>query len=125
MVLKFARDAAMLLDRSVKDGTCAGLVSNVGQNKSIDFDLSINSEVFNTINFTVFGLLKLLLHPLEVGLLGLLADFYLINLTDRHVKNASEVIEALYVCLDHVELIQTLILRKDGVLILGSRACRV
>ena len=91
--------------------------------KSIDFGLSINSEVFNTINFTVFGLIELLLHPLEVSLPGrLLADFRLVNLSDRLVKLVCEVFKALYVCLDHVKLFQTLILRKVGGLVLSSAA---
>ena len=88
--------------------------------ESIDFDQSIKSEVFNTINFAVFGLLKLLLHPLEVSLPGLLTKSLLVNLADRLVKLVCEVIKALYVCLDHVKLFQTLILRKFGVLVLSS-----
>ena len=74
MILKFAQLAAFSLNKSMKHGTCAVRVSNVRQKKSTDFDLSINSEVFNTINLAVFGLLKLLLHPLEVSLLGLSID---------------------------------------------------
>ena len=94
------------------------------QKKSIDFDLSINSEVFNTINFTVFGLHKLLLHPLEVSLPGrLLSVFLLVNVAYRLGKLDSEVIEALYVCLDHFKLFQTLILRKLRFLVLSSATC--
>ena len=63
--------------------------------KSIDFVLSINSEVFNTINFTVFGLIELLLHPLEVSLPGrLLSVFLLVNVADWLGKLVSELIEA-------------------------------
>ena len=50
----------------------------------------------------------------------LLSAFLLVNVADRLGKLVSEVIEALYVCLDHFKLFQTLILRKLGLLVLTS-----
>ena len=122
MVLKYAHDIASLLNGSIKHVTYAFLVSKVRQKNSSDSDLSINSEVFNTINFTVFGLHKLLLHPLEVSLSGLCACGFLllVSVADWLGKLVCESIEALYVCLDHFKLLQTLILRKLRVLVLTS-----
>ena len=81
--------------------------------------ISIDPEVLHAIHLTIFGRIQLLLHPLEVGLLRLLANLLLICVTNWLAQFLTEQVVALDVCLDHIKLVQTLILIEISVLATG------